>query len=95
MPNDTAVYDALAYNPLTVEYNDWVGLGTLEAIRKRGLKANLATLKYCPKEWLIDGFRPKNIRHVVGASPTRSSGFSQMLPMTSSSLKAIQSLSQS
>lgn len=63
MPNDTAVYDALAYNPLTVQHDEWIGQGTLEAIRKRGLKADLATLKYCPSEWLTDGFRPKNVRH--------------------------------
>ena len=63
MPNDTPIYDAMAYNPSTVQYDEWVGQGTLEAIDKRGLKPDLATLKYCPKEWLIDGFRPKNFRH--------------------------------
>jgi hypothetical protein len=60
MPNDTAVYDALAYNPSTVQHDIWVGAGTREALRKRGLKADPATLAYCPKEWLVDGFRAKD-----------------------------------
>jgi hypothetical protein len=58
MPNDTAIYDAMAYNPSTVQHDVWVGQGTLEAIYKRGLKPDWATLKYCPKEWLSDGYRP-------------------------------------
>jgi hypothetical protein len=58
MQNDTAIYDALAYNPSTVQHDIWVGQGTLEAIQKRGLKPDLATLKYCSKELLTDGYRP-------------------------------------
>lgn len=76
MPNDTAIYDALDYNPVTAQDDIWVGQGTLEAIHNRGLKADLATLKYCPKEWLTDGFRPKDFRHDAVAHPTKSSGFS-------------------
>jgi hypothetical protein len=60
MTNDTAVYDAMAYNPSTVDYDIWVGLGTREAIANRGLKPDWATLRYCPKEWLVDGFRSKD-----------------------------------
>jgi hypothetical protein len=60
LQNDTAVYDAMAYNPSTINYDIWVGLGTLEAIKKRDLKPDMATLRYCPKEWLTDGFRPKD-----------------------------------
>ncbi len=83
MPNDTAIYDALDYNPLTVQHDVWVGQGTLEAIRKRGLKADMATLKYCPSEWLTDGFRPKDVRHAASVRPTKSEGVSSMLPMIS------------
>lgn len=60
MPNDTQVFDALAYNPLTVQHDIWVGMGTFDAIRERGLKAELTTVCYCPKEWLVDGFRSKD-----------------------------------
>jgi hypothetical protein len=60
MTNDTAVYDALAFNLQTIEFDIWVGMGTREAITQRGFKADPATLCYCPKEWLIDGFRAKD-----------------------------------
>jgi hypothetical protein len=62
MPNDTAVYDALAYNPSTALHDVWVGQGTLEAIHKRGLEADMATLKYCSKELLTDGYRPNEAK---------------------------------
>lgn len=60
MTNDTPVYDALAFNTSTVRYDIWVGTGTREALSKRGLKPDLATLAYCPREWLTDGFRSKD-----------------------------------
>ena len=59
MKNDTAVYPALAFNPVTCNYNSWKGTGTREAIAKRGLRPDLTELLYCPKEWLVDGWRDR------------------------------------
>jgi hypothetical protein len=38
--NDTPVYHAFAFNPNTVDYDIWIGIGTSEAIAKRGLRGD-------------------------------------------------------
>jgi hypothetical protein len=52
MENDTAVYDAMAYNPSTVAYDIWKGVATRAAIEAAGCRFEVVTLKYCPKEKL-------------------------------------------
>jgi hypothetical protein len=59
LENDTAVYHALAFNPQTYEYDIWVGTGTRTAITKHGFQPDLSELLYCPKEWLVDGWRDR------------------------------------
>lgn len=56
MANDTAVFDAMTYNPVTVEYDIWKGVGTREAIEAEGFRVVESTLKYCSKEKLKDGW---------------------------------------
>jgi hypothetical protein len=50
---DTPVYPAFAYNPNTVDFDIWRGMGTREAIAKRGV----GDVQWCPHEWLVDGWR--------------------------------------
>jgi hypothetical protein len=52
MENDTAVYDAMAYNTGTAAYDIWKGVATRAAIEAAGYRFEVATLKYCPKEKL-------------------------------------------
>jgi len=47
--NDTAYFEAFAFNPRTVEYDIWRGTATLAAIRKAGLRGNLAFPNYGDK----------------------------------------------
>jgi len=54
--NDTAVYEAFAYNPHTGDEDIWCGTGTLEAINACGYTADLASVMYYPKELLINGW---------------------------------------
>ncbi len=56
--NDTPVYHAFAFNSNTVDYDIWVGVGTRDAIAKRGLRGDGFVL-WCPHEWLVDGWRDK------------------------------------
>lgn len=58
MNNDSPVYHAFAYNPVTAQYDIWAGIGTTYAIAKRGLRADGFVL-WCPHEWLIEGWRNK------------------------------------
>jgi hypothetical protein len=55
MTNDTPVYPAFAYNPATVDFDIWRGIGTREAIAKLGLRGRGLVL-WCPHEWLVDGW---------------------------------------
>jgi hypothetical protein len=54
--NDTRVYPAHAFNPQTIQYDIWVGVGTEEVIEKCGFKADRANVLHCPKEQLVDGW---------------------------------------
>jgi hypothetical protein len=56
MTNDTAVFDAMAYNPNTVQCDIWKGIGTREAIEAAGYRVLRETLKYCPTEKLKEGW---------------------------------------
>jgi len=58
MQNDTPVRHAFAYNPQTVQHDLWVGMGTHEAIAKRGLKGE-GDVYWCPHQWLVDGWRDR------------------------------------
>ena len=49
MQNDTPVYHAFAFNPKTIDYDIWVGIGTREAIAKRSLRGDGFVL-WCPKQ---------------------------------------------
>ena len=50
LKNDTRVFDALD------DEHIWRGVGTPEAIKARGYKLDRSSLRYCPKEWLVDGW---------------------------------------
>jgi hypothetical protein len=56
MINDTLVFDAMAFNPSTVSYDIWKGVGTREAIEAAGFHVVKATWRGCPKEKLKDGW---------------------------------------
>ena len=57
MKNDTPVFDAMAFNPSTVSYDIWKGVGTREAIKAAGFRVvDPAPVYYCPKEVLKDGW---------------------------------------
>lgn len=49
MKNDTAVFHAF-------KNGVWMGMGTREAIRRRGLESDGLVL-WCPHEFLVDGWR--------------------------------------
>ena len=52
MTNDTAVYDAFDVNPIDGN-KQWLGrMGTRRAIMRDGFIIDLASLAYCPHEWL-------------------------------------------
>jgi hypothetical protein len=55
MANDNPVYHAFAYNPSTIDYDIWVGVGTREAIRNGGFRGDGIVL-WCPHERLVDGW---------------------------------------
>jgi hypothetical protein len=54
--NDTAFYEAFAYNPRTVSYDIWRGTATLEAIRKADFKADLSYPLWGDKKTAVDGW---------------------------------------
>jgi hypothetical protein len=57
MQNDTVVFDAMAFNPITADYDIWKGVGTREAIEAAGYRVvEAATLKWRPKETLKGGW---------------------------------------
>jgi hypothetical protein len=58
MKNDTAVFHAFAWNPVTVRYDDWRGMGTPSAIAERSFEAQ-GPVHYCPRDWLNDGWLDK------------------------------------
>jgi hypothetical protein len=58
MKDDTAVFHAFAWNPVTVQYDDWRGMGTCVAIAERSFEAQ-GPVHYCPREWLMDGWLDK------------------------------------
>ena len=58
MKDDTAVFHVFAWNPVTVQYDDWKGMGTRVAIAERSFEAQ-GPVHYCPKEWLMDGWLDK------------------------------------
>lgn len=58
MQNDTPVFHAFAYNPLTAQYDIWVGMGTRQAIAKCCLKGD-GIVHWCPHQWLIGGWRDR------------------------------------
>ncbi len=43
---NVAFYEAFAFNPITCEYDIWVGTGTLATIQRAGLKPDLANPYY-------------------------------------------------
>lgn len=52
MTNDTAVFDTMRIDPTTGE-REWTGrMGTRAAITRDGLEIDLASLCYCPHQWL-------------------------------------------
>lgn len=57
MPNDTAVFHASAYDSAIGDYK-WVGTGTRYAIMRRNLKIT-SEVFWCPKAWLVDGWRDR------------------------------------
>jgi hypothetical protein len=58
LQNDTVVFHAFAWNPVTVRYDDWRGMGTRAAIAERSFEAQ-GPVHYCPKERLKDGWLDK------------------------------------
>ena len=56
--DDTAVFHAFAFNPVTLQYDDWRGMGTRAAIAERSFEAQ-GPIHYCPKEWLKEGWLDK------------------------------------
>jgi len=56
--DDTALFHAFAFNPVTLQYDDWRGMGTRAAIAERSFEAQ-GPIHYCPKEWLKEGWLDK------------------------------------
>ncbi|OAF13677.1 hypothetical protein AYJ54_43520 [Bradyrhizobium centrolobii] len=62
MTNDTAVYDAVRLNVDTGQ-REWIDrMGRRDAIARDGLEIDLASLAYCPHEWIgSDGYVDVNL----------------------------------
>ncbi|MBR0828177.1 hypothetical protein JQ596_21810 [Bradyrhizobium manausense] len=52
MTNDTAVFDALCFDPQLGEKVSTGRMGTRQAIARDGLDIDADTLAYCPHEWI-------------------------------------------
>jgi hypothetical protein len=54
--NQTAFYEAFAFNPSTCDYDLWMGTATIETIKKNGLKADLSYPLYGDEKLCVDGW---------------------------------------
>ena len=54
-----AYYEAFAWNPLTYNYDVWVGTATRETIRKAGFKPDLSYVMYDDEKLSVDGWACK------------------------------------
>lgn len=54
MTNDTAVFDALRFDPGEGEKIATGRIGTRDAIVRDGLLVDPGTLAYCPHQWIDD-----------------------------------------
>jgi len=52
MKNDTPVFDAMRFDAQAGEEISTGLMGTREAIERDGFKVDIASLSYCPREWL-------------------------------------------
>ncbi|TWA99128.1 hypothetical protein [Bradyrhizobium stylosanthis] len=52
MTNDTAVFDALCFDPKEGEKIATGRIGTREAIMRDGLLVDPGSLAYCPHQWI-------------------------------------------
>jgi hypothetical protein len=67
--DDTALFHAFAFNPVTLQYDDWRGMGTRAAIAERSFEAQ-GPIHYCQRNGSRrDGWISRKVADVAERIP--------------------------